>query len=98
MLPLSITRNRRAEGQEKAHNNAVRRALERKAVREFIKANPDVLTDEEDLEEDKSGKGADSKQEFYDVCDEKKSDKKGPSAAEKIKIKKSKKKIVSSAD
>ena len=57
MLPLSITRNRRAEGQEKAHNNAVRRALERKAVREFIKANPDVLTDEEDLEEDKSGKG-----------------------------------------
>ena len=45
-----------------------------------------------------SVKGADSKQEFYDVCDEKKSDKKGPSAAEKIKIKKSKKKIVSSAD
>jgi len=51
MLPLSITRNRKVEREQKVHDIAVRRALERKAVREFVKANPEVLTDEEELQD-----------------------------------------------
>lgn len=49
MLPLSISRNRKADREKQVHNQAVQRAFERKAIREFVKANPDVLTDEEDL-------------------------------------------------
>ena len=51
MLPLSISRNRKVEREQKVHNIAVRRALERKAIRQFVKANPDVLTDEEELQD-----------------------------------------------
>lgn len=51
MLPLSISRNRKADREKQVHNQAVQRAFERKAIREFVKANPDVLTDEEDLQD-----------------------------------------------
>lgn len=51
MLPLSISRNRKADREKQVHNQAVQRAFERKAIREFVKANPDVLTDEEDIQD-----------------------------------------------
>ena len=51
MLPLSISRNRKVEREQKVHDIAVRRALERKAIRAFVRANPDVLTDEEELQD-----------------------------------------------
>lgn len=47
MLSMSVTRNRRADTSEKVHNAAVRRALERKAIREFIK----VCTVENDAQD-----------------------------------------------
>merc|ERR1712223_1276065 len=81
MLPLSITRNRKADREQKVHNRAVQKALERKAIREFVKANPDVLTDEEDLQdhpvpkssESSSSPAAENKNSdhFFDVCNEK---------------------------
>ncbi len=37
MLTNYVSRNRRADQSEKVHNAAVRKALERKAIREFIK-------------------------------------------------------------
>jgi len=58
MLPLSISRNRKADREKQVHNQAVQRAFERKAIREFVKANPDVLTDEEDLQD------SETKQDF----------------------------------
>jgi len=78
MLPLSISRNRKADREQKVHTQAVQRALERKAIREFVKANPDVLTDEEDLqdsvqEEPKQQHQTEQKNsdQFFDVCNEK---------------------------
>lgn len=61
MLPLSISRNRKADREKQVHNQAVQRAFERKAIREFVKANPDVLTDEEDLQDSEQ---KDPKQNF----------------------------------
>ena len=63
MLPLSITRNRKVEREQKVHDIAVRRALERKAIRDFVKANPEVLTDEEELQN--SGPEQESEQLKY---------------------------------
>ena len=37
MLPLSISRNRKADREKQVHNQAVQRAFERKAIREFVK-------------------------------------------------------------
>ena len=81
MLPLSITRNRKADREQKVHNRAVQKALERKAIREFVKANPDVLTDEEDLQDHPVPKSSESSSSpaaknknsdhFFDVCNEK---------------------------
>ena len=62
-----MTRNRRADRETKIHNAAIRRALERKADREFVKANPDVLTEEEEIEDDKKS----TDKEFFDICNEK---------------------------
>ena len=67
MLSMSMTRNRRAERDTKLHQKAIRQALERKADREFAKANPDILTEEEELEEVQQQKDP----EFFDVCNEK---------------------------
>jgi len=86
MLPLSISRNRKADREKQVHNQAVQRAFERKAIREFVKANPDVLTDEEDLQDSEPKKdfpslkkrisqGHQTEQnkadQFFDVCNEK---------------------------
>ena len=76
---MSLTRNRKADRQEKVHNAAIKRAFERKAVREFIKANPDVVLVEE--EETKAAdqdqrKDEGQPQEFFDICNEKKKTKK----------------------
>jgi len=86
MLPLSISRNRKADREKQVHNQAVQRAFERKAIREFVKANPDVLTDEEDLQDSEPKKdfpslkkrisqGNQTEQnkadQFFDVCNEK---------------------------
>ena len=57
----------------------MQKALERKAIREFVKANPDVLTDEEDLKDpvpqSSSPPTVVGKQknpdQFFDVCNEK---------------------------
>ena len=89
MLSMSMTRNRRAEKETKLHHKAIRQALERKADREFAKANPDVLTEEEELEEKHQEKDQKPK-EFFDVCNEKEELKKDKS--KKKKPKKSKKK------
>jgi len=86
MLPLSISRNRKADREKQVHNQAVQRAFERKAIREFVKANPDVLTDEEDLQDSEpkqdfpslkkrisQGHQTEQKKadQFFDVCNEK---------------------------
>lgn len=86
MLPLSISRNRKADREKQVHNQAVQRAFERKAIREFVKANPDVLTDEEDLQDlepkkdfpslkKRISQGHQTEQnkadQFFDVCNEK---------------------------
>jgi len=86
MLPLSISRNRKADREKQVHNQAVQRAFERKAIREFVKANPDVLTDEEDLQDSEPKQNFPSLKkrisqehqteqkkadQFFDVCNEK---------------------------
>lgn len=85
MLSMSLTRNRRAERDTKLHQKAIRKALERKADREFAKANPDILTEEEELEEVQQQQKVPSKDEFFDVCNEK--DKKAKKKASKKAIK-----------
>ena len=80
-----MTRNRRAERDTKLHQKAIRKALERKADREFAKANPDILTEEEELEEVQQQQKVPSKDEFFDVCNEK--DKKAKKKAGKKAIK-----------
>ena len=85
MLSMSMTRNRRAERDTKLHQKAIRQALERKADREFAKANPDILTEEEELEEVQQQQKVPSKDEFFDVCNEK--DKKAKKKASKKAIK-----------
>ena len=82
---MSLTRNRRAERDTKLHQKAIRKALERKADREFAKANPDILTEEEELEEVQQQQKVPSKDEFFDVCNEK--DKKAKKKASKKAIK-----------
>ena len=81
MLSMSMTRNRRAERDTKLHQKAIRQALERKADREFAKANPDILTEEEELEEVQQQK----EPEFFDVCNEKEKDQKTKKKAKKAK-------------
>ena len=87
MLSMSLTRNRRSERDTKLHQKAIRKALERKADREFAKANPDILTEEEELEEvqHQQQQKVPSKDEFFDVCNEK--DKKAKKKASKKAIK-----------
>ena len=68
MLSMSMTRNRQADREQKIHNTAVRRALERKAQREFDKSHPsqnEVLTEEEEITDEEP-----KKKEFFDVCNE----------------------------
>lgn len=81
MLAQSLTRTRRADREEKIHNAAIRKAFERKANREFLKSNPDVLTEEEDLEEEKKV----AEKEFFDVCNEKSVKKDKPKKSKKSK-------------
>ena len=81
MLSMSLTRNRRSERDTKLHQKAIRKALERKADREFAKANPDILTEEEELEEVQQQKDP----EFFDVCNEKEKDQKTKKKAKKAK-------------
>ena len=64
MLSMSMTRNRQADREQKIHNTAIRRALERKAQREFDKSN-EVLTEEEEIADEEP-----KKKEFFDVCNE----------------------------
>ena len=63
MLSMSMTRTRKAEKDKKTNELAIKRALARKKARELAKANPEVVTDEEDLDEAKPN-------EFFDVCNE----------------------------
>jgi len=87
MLPMSLTRNRKADRQEKVHNAAIKRAFERKAVREFIKANPDVVLVEEEetkaADQDQRKDEDCQPQEFFDICNEKRKTKKSVEADKK---------------